>query len=208
MFSTISLGTKTVTMQRIFSHPSPFEGDFHKLAFPVNVVAVNIESVAPMQKLAVATIVAVGKTTELVDDVVHTFLSRRGVDSRWCHPRCLPAMRLLYSMLISLISFFRFVMMMTSFVSLFDGCVCFCTSQTAHLSRSSPGVGFHPNLHPNQGFIRVRDIYCCCVNRFQNISELYRIAHYLQPSPTSSPVSRTEALKHNSFRAFSYVRCI
>ena len=70
-------------------------------------------------------------------------------------------------------------------------CVCFCTSQTAHLSRSSPGVGFHPNLHPNQGFIRVRDIYCCCVNWFQNMPELYKIAHYLQPSPTSSPVSRT-----------------
>ena len=85
-------------------------------------------------------------------------------------------------------------------------CVCFCTSQTAHLSRSSLGVGFHPNLHPNQGFIRVRDIYCCCVNWFQNMPELYRIAHYLQPSPTSSPVSRTtEPLRNQGFR-FLYVR--
>ena len=93
--------------------------------------------------------------------------------------------------------------MMTSFVSLFDGCVCFCTNQPAHLSRSSPGVGFHPNLHPNQGFIRVRDIYCCCVNWFQNMPELYRIAHYLQPSPTSSPVSRTCEVSEKS-EAFLY----
>ena len=92
---------------------------------------------------------------------------------------------------------------MTSFVSLFDGCVCFCTNQPAHLSRSSPGVGFHPNLHPNQGFIRVRDIYCCCVNWFQNMPELYRIAHYLQPSPTSSPVSRTCEVSEKS-EAFLY----
>ena len=91
----------------------------------------------------------------------------------------------------SMISFFRFVMVMTSFDLLLDQCTCFRTRQTAHLSRSSPGVGFHPNLHPNQGFIRVHDIYYCCVNRFYNRTKLYIIAHYLQPSPTSSPVSRT-----------------
>ena len=90
-----------------------------------------------------------------------------------------------------MISFFRFVMVMTSFDSLLDQCTCFRTRQTAHLSRSSPGVGFHPNHHPNQGFIRVYVICCNCVNWFQNRTVLYIIAHYLQPSPTSSPVSRT-----------------
>ena len=94
---------------------------------------------------------------------------------------------------------------MTSFVSFFDRCTCFCTNQPAHLSRSSPGVGFHPNLHPNQGFIRVRDIYCCCVNWFQNMPELYRIAHYLQPSPTSSPVSRTN--EKSSAKVLSFFFC-
>ena len=66
----------------------------------------------------------------------------------------------------SMISFFRFVMVMTTFDSLLDQCTCFRTRQTAHLSRSSPGVGFHPNHHPNQGFIRVHVICCNCVNWF------------------------------------------
>ena len=87
-------------------------------------------------------------------------------------------------------AFFRFVMVTTSFDSLLDQCTCFRTRQTAHLSRSSPGVGFHPN-HPNQGFIRVYIICCNCANWFQNRTVLYIIAHYLQPSPTLSPVSRT-----------------
>ena len=104
-----------------------------------------------------------------------------------------------------MISFFRFVMVMTSFDSLLDQCTCFRTRQTAHLSRSSPGVGFHPNLHPNQGFIRVHDIYYCCVNRFYNRTKLYRIAHYLQPSPTSSPVSRTK-IRTNIRPDFLFVR--
>ena len=100
-------------------------------------------------------------------------------------------------------AFFRFVMVMTSFDSLLDQCTCFRTCQTAHLSRSSPGVGFHPNHHPNQGFIRVYVIYCNCVNWFQNRTVLHIIAHYLQPSPTSSPVSRTtEILDLQGFPIF------
>ena len=92
---------------------------------------------------------------------------------------------------------------MTSFDSLLDQCTCFRTRQTAHLSRSSPGVGFHPNHHPNQGFIRVYVICCNCVNWFQNRTVLYIIAHYLQPSPTSSPVSRTtEILDLQGFPIF------
>ena len=76
MFSTISLGTKTVTMQRIFSPPSPFEGDFHKLAFALDIIVVNIERAAAMQKLAVPAVVTVGQTSELMNDEVHAFLSR------------------------------------------------------------------------------------------------------------------------------------
>lgn len=90
---------------------------------------------------------------------------------------------------------------MTSFDSLLDQCTCFRTRQTAHLSRSSPGVGFHPNHHPNQGFIRVYVICCNCVNWFQNRTVLYIIAHYLQPSPTSSPVSRTNPMTVDSIPA-------
>ena len=76
MFSTISLGTKTVTMQRIFSPPSPFEGGFHKLAFALDIIVVNIERAAAMQKLAVPAVVTVGQTSELMNDEVHAFLSR------------------------------------------------------------------------------------------------------------------------------------
>ena len=99
-------------------------------------------------------------------------------------------------------AFFRFVMVTTSFDSLLDQCTCFRTCQTAYLSRSSPGVGFHPNHHPNQGFIRVYVICFKCVNWFQNRTVLYIIAHYLQPSPTSSPVSRTKDRTLKSVRSF------
>ena len=101
-------------------------------------------------------------------------------------------------------AFFRFVMVMTSFDSLLDQCTCFRTCQTAYLSRSSPGVGFHPNHHPNQGFIRVYVICFNCVNWFQNRTVLCIIAHYLQPSPTSSPVSRTNP---ETFMASGFFYC-
>ena len=89
--------------------------------------------------------------------------------------------------------FFRCVMVMTSFVYCLLSGVMTIAPSAAHLSKSSPGVVFHPNLHPNQGFIRVHDIYYSCVNWCGKLTGLYRIAHYLQSSPTSSPVSRTRA---------------
>ena len=38
-------------------------------------------------------------------------------------------------------------------------------SRLQHASANHPGDSLlHPNRHPNQGFIRVHDIYCFCAN--------------------------------------------
>ena len=106
----------------------------------------------------------------------------------------------------SVMSFFRFVMVMTSFVSFFDRCTCFCTSQTAHLSRSSPVDCLYPYRHPNQGFLRVVWVYQYCTSWFYYCTVLYINGRYERPGPTSSPVSRTtEPLRNQGFR-FLYVR--